>query len=40
MTHRARIKYTAEQKAEMWDRWKRVHNAGVTGSSPVVATIY
>ncbi len=23
MTYRARIKYTAEQKAEMWDRWQR-----------------
>ena len=23
MTYRTRIKYTAEQKAEMWDRWQR-----------------
>ncbi len=23
MTYRTRIKYTAEQKAEMWDRWPR-----------------
>jgi transposase-like protein len=23
MTYRTRIKYTAEQKSEMWDRWQR-----------------
>jgi hypothetical protein len=23
MTYRTRIKYSAEQKAEMWDRWQR-----------------
>ncbi len=23
MTYRTRIKYSAEQKSEMWDRWQR-----------------
>ena len=23
MTYRTRIKYTAEQKSEIWDRWKK-----------------
>ena len=23
MTYRTRIKYTAEQKSEKWDRWQR-----------------
>jgi len=27
MTYRTRIKYTAEQKAEMWDRWQRGESA-------------
>lgn len=26
MTYRTRIKYSAEQKSEMWDRWQRGSN--------------
>jgi len=25
MTHRPRIKYTTEQRNEIWDRWQRIN---------------
>ena len=34
MTYRTRIRYTAEQKAEMWDRWQRGFRMFWLGSEP------
>ena len=31
MVYRTRIKYTAEQKAEMWDRWQRGESMNAIG---------
>ncbi len=31
MTYRTRIKYTAKQKDEMWDRWQRGSNENTNG---------
>ena len=33
ITDRTRIKYTAEQKAEMWDRWPRGESLNSIGSA-------
>ena len=31
MTYRTRIKYTAAQKTEMWDRWQRGESLNAIG---------
>jgi len=31
MVYRTRINYTAEQKAEMWDRWQRGESLNAIG---------
>ena len=31
MVYRTRIKYTAEQKTEMWDRWQRGESLNAIG---------